>query len=179
MTSVCRLSALRVASSYRTVSKEASAVIAGLLPKEVLADERKLLYRRGKSANTNAEQMKDEERQSSLLRWQQGWDKVDKGRWAYHLIPQVDKWISRRHGSVTYYLMQILSGHGCFQAYLYKYKYEDSPECPTCSGLEENAEHVFFACSRFNGYRSELEATLEQSIKLETLVEVVLSSNEA
>ena len=35
-----------------------------------------------------------------------------------------------------------------------KFKYKDSPECPTCSGLEENAEHVFFACSRFNGRTS-------------------------
>ena len=72
VTSVCHLSALRVSSAYRTVSKEASAVIAGLLPIEVLADVRKRLYRRGKSANTNVEQMKDDERQSSLLRWQQG-----------------------------------------------------------------------------------------------------------
>ena len=91
VTSVCRLSALRVASAYRTVFKEAIAVIAGLLSIEVLADERKRLYRRGKSANTNAEQMKDKEKQSSLLRWQQGWDKTDKGRWAYRLIPHLDK----------------------------------------------------------------------------------------
>ena len=46
-------------------------------------------------------------------------------------------------------------------------------------GLEENAEHVFFAYYRFNGYRCELEATLEQRIKPETLVKVMLSSNEA
>ena len=38
---------------------------------------------------------------------------------------------------------------------------------------------MFLACSRFNRYRCELEATLEQSIKPETLVEVMLSSNEA
>ena len=38
---------------------------------------------------------------------------------------------------------------------------------------------MFFACSRFNGYLCELEATLEQNIKPETLVEVMLSSNEA
>ena len=31
----------------------------------------------------------------------------------------------------------------------------------------------------FNGYRCEWEATLEQSIKPETLVEVMLASNEA
>ena len=97
----------------------------------------------------------------------------------YRLIPHLDKWISRRHGSVNYYLTQMLLEHGCCRTYLYKHKYEDSPECPTCSGLEENAEHVFFACSRFNGYRCELGATLEQSIKPETLVEVMLSSNEA
>ena len=73
----------------------------------------------------------------------------------------------------------MLSRYGCFRVYLYKNKYEDSPECPTCSGLEDNAEHVLFACSRFNGYRCELEATLEQSVKPETLVELKLSSNEA
>ena len=73
----------------------------------------------------------------------------------------------------------MLSGHGYFRAYFYKHKYEDSPECPASSRLEENAEHVFFTCFRFNGYRCELEATLEQSIKPETLVEVMLSSNEA
>ena len=67
VTSVCRLSALRVKSAYRKVSKEASTVIACLLPIEVLADERKRLYRRGKSANTNAVLMKDEERQSAAL----------------------------------------------------------------------------------------------------------------
>ena len=106
-------------------------------------------------------------------------DKADKGRWTYRLIPHLDKWINRRHGSVNYYLTQMLSGHGCFRAYLYKFKYEDSWECPTCSGLKENAEHVVFACSRFNAHRCELEATLEQSIKPETLVEVMLSSNEA
>ena len=135
VTSVCRLSVLRVARAYCTVSEEASAVIAGLLPIEVLADERKRLYQLGKSANTNAEHMKDEERQSSLLRWQQSWDKADRGRWTYRLILHLDKWINRRHGSVNYYLAQILSGPGCFRAYLYKHKYEDSPECPTCSGL--------------------------------------------
>ena len=90
VTSVYRLSALRVASAYRTVSKEASAVIADLLPIDLLADERRRLYRRGKNANINAEQMKDEERQASLLRWQEDWARADKGRWTYRLIPHLE-----------------------------------------------------------------------------------------
>ena len=45
--------------------------------------------------------------------------------------------------------------------------------------IRKEPEHVFFACFRFNAYRCELEAMLEQSINPETLVEVMLSSNEA
>ena len=118
-------------------------------------------------------------REVSKFRWQEEWDKADKGRWTYRLIPHLDKWINRRHGSVNYYLTQMLSGHGYFRAYLYKFKYEDSLDCPNCSGLEENAEHVIFAYSTFSAHRCELEATLEQRINPETLVEVMLSSNEA
>ena len=135
VTSVCRLSGKRRPHRHcrPATNRSTSGWAEALVPTR-------------ESANTNAEQMKDEERQSSLLRWQQGWDKDDKGRWTYRLIPHLDKWINRRHGSVNYYFTQMLSGHGCFRAYLYKHQYEDSPECPICSGLEENAEHVFFAC---------------------------------
>ena len=99
VTSVYRLSALRVASAYRTVSKEASAAIAGLIPIEVLADERKRMYQRGKKANINAEQMKDEERQASLLRWQEEWDKDGNRRWTYRPIRHLDKWILEAEGT--------------------------------------------------------------------------------
>ena len=68
------------------------------------------------------------------------------------------------------------SGHGCFRAYLYKFKYGDSLECPTCSGVEEDAEHVFFTCPRFDGQRGDLQATLGRKITLETLVEVMFLS---
>lgn len=88
----------------------------------------------------------------------------------------MDRWFNRNHGAVSYYLTQMLSGHGCFRAYLYKFKYEDSPECSTCSGVEEDAEHVFFMCPRFDTQRSDLEAATEQKITPETLVEMMLSS---
>ena len=127
----------------------------------------------------SGDEMKDEQRRATLMRWQEKWDKVDKGRWTYGLIPHLDKWINGRHGSVNYYLTQMLSGRGCFRAYLYKFKYKNSPECPTCSGLEENAEHVSIASPTVNAHHCELEATVEQNIKPETLVEVMLCSNEA
>lgn len=72
----------------------------------------------------------------------------------------------------------MLSGHGCFRTYLYKIKYEDSPKCQICSGLEEDAEHVFFACPRFNTYREALEAITGDNITPENIVPSMLSSEE-
>jgi len=60
--------------------------------------------------------------------------------------------------------------------YLYKFKYEESPECPTCSGVEEDAEHVFFVCPRFDGRRRVLVAAVGKEIMLETLIVLMLSS---
>ncbi|KMQ83867.1 reverse transcriptase [Lasius niger] len=150
---VYRLSALRITSAFRTVSEDAVCVIAGVLPIGVLAEERRSLYRRRGSTSMSAEELKTEERQSSLKRWQQSWDASIKGRWTYRLISKVDRWFNRNHSAVNYYLTQMLSGHGCFRAYLYKFKYEDSPECLTCSGVKEDAEHAFFACPRFDTQR--------------------------
>ncbi|GBP14366.1 hypothetical protein EVAR_98823_1 [Eumeta japonica] len=45
-----------------------------------------------------------------------------KGRWTHRLIPQIDFWLNRNHGEVNYYLTQMLSGHGCFRAYLHRFK---------------------------------------------------------
>lgn len=115
-----------------------------------------------------------------MKRWQKVWDESAKGRWTHRLIPQVDKWLNRRHGEVNYYLTQMLSGHGCYRSYLYKYKYEVSPECPTCAGINEDAsEHVFFTCPRYDTERDELETSLHQRITPERLTEVMISSERA
>ena len=70
----------------------------------------------------------------------------------------------------------MVTGHGCLREYLYKYKHEDSPECPTCHGLEEDARHVFFTCHRFHTQIRKLERTLVTAITLENLVRQMLAS---
>ncbi|XP_011312939.1 uncharacterized protein [Fopius arisanus] len=51
-----RLSAIRVASAYRTVSDDAIGVIAAILPVEILAEERRFLYRRRERLPCDASQ---------------------------------------------------------------------------------------------------------------------------
>lgn len=101
---VYRLSALRVASSYRTVSEDAVCVIAGMLPIGLLAEERRSLYRRKGSTTLSTAELRADERTNSLHRWQLLWGASTKGRWTHHLIPQVDIWFNRPHEEINYYL---------------------------------------------------------------------------
>lgn len=174
---VHRRSALRVAGAFRTVSREAAHLIAGVMPIEVLAQERRMLYQQRNEILRK--DIKTEERRRSVKRWQKLWDESVNGRWTHRLIPQVDVWINRSHGEVSYHLTQMLSGHGCFRAYLYKYKYEDSPYCPSCGDINEDAEHVFFVCPRFKEERTKLECMIGRTIAPETLMRAMLTSEEA
>ena len=124
-----------------------------MMPIEILAMERKHLCEQQSSILREQEKLKKIMRQDSLQRWQEKWNASGKGRWTHRLIPQVDHWVNRKHGEVNYYLTQILSNHGCFRAYLHRFKHDESPECPAGCKVSEDAEHVFFRCPRFAGER--------------------------
>jgi len=52
--------------------------------------------------------------------------------------------------------MQLLTGHGCFKYYLNRFKHERYPHCPLCESDNEDAEHVFFVCPRFENERRDV-----------------------
>ncbi|KAH8357853.1 hypothetical protein KR084_002828, partial [Drosophila pseudotakahashii] len=72
------------------------------------------------------------QRSSTIEAWQRRWTNADTGRWTHRLIPSLIPWLQRRHGQVDYYLTQMISGHGCFKAYLHRFKHETSPCCDHC-----------------------------------------------
>lgn len=170
-----RVGALRVA--FRTVSEDAINVIAGVLPIEVLAEERRTMYQR--KGAIDPRYVGIEVRATSFNRWQTMWNASTKGRWTYRLIPKVEIWVNRSHGELNYYLTQVISGHGCFRAYLYKFKCDDSPDCSACVAVEENAEHVLFQCPRFSASRAIVEDQLGTRITPDNLVGLMLKSANA
>ena len=175
---VNRLSVLRLSCACRTVSDKAVCVIAGMMSIEVLAVEKKQLYEQRISIPENQEKNKKNMRPDSLQRWQEKWDASDKGRWTHRLIPGVDGWVNRKHGEVNYYLTQMLSNYGCFRAYLHRFKHEESPQYAAGCRVPEDAEHVFFWCQRFINVRKELEDTLRSTSEPETLVKLMLTTEE-
>ena len=134
--------------------------MAAGMPIEILAVERKQLYEQRSCILGGRKELKKIMRQDSLQRWQEKLDISKKGRWTHRLTPQVDNWVNRKHGEVNYYLTQMLSNHGCFRAYLYRFRHDESPECPAGCRVPEDTEYVFFWCPRFAGERKELEERL-------------------
>lgn len=138
--------ALRVASAYRTVSSAAVLVIAGLIPIHILASERAEIERAildGQETQT----AKAEARARSIIKWQMEWDGSKTGRWTHGLIPKVDAWYNRKWGQTDFHITQFLSGHGCFNEYLLRFKKRNDARCMYCDNPVDDVEHTF-KCDR-------------------------------
>lgn len=178
MASVHRLGALRTISAFRTVSAQAAGVLAGRMPIHIAADETRRVHEAKRRDGRSTREILAEERARSYGVWQEEWDASDKGRWTYVLLPDVEKWSTRKCGELDYHLTQILTGHGCFRSYLYKRGYDTSPECPMCSGVMEDAKHVMFECPRFDNIRSELNILAGVTIDESNIIDEMLASSE-
>lgn len=165
---VQRTAALRVTSAYRTVSASAVQVIAGMIPIDLVAEERLKLFEAKRNQNeTTMEEIKDE----TFEKWQSRWNQETYGRWTAKLIPNIRIWVNRKHGDVNYYITQMISGHGYFRKYLYKRGKCSSPFC--LYEEEENlddAEHTLFSCRKWVEPRLTVERQIG-AITAENLVE--------
>lgn len=172
MEQVHRKGALRITSAYRTTSQDAALVIAGVIPIDLLAQERKLVYQSRSELGT--ERAKSEARDRSLEAWQTRWQESDKGRWTARLIPLIAPWLQRKHGEVNYFLTQMLTGHGLFSAYLHRMGIAASPMCRHCGADVDGPEHTFFACPRWSEERrvaEEIAGELTPENVTETMLE--------
>ena len=137
--SVQRILAMRIISAYRTISTCAAMVLSSTIPLDIQAEERNEIYHTLQGLplyERNLPQVKNEIRKTARKkaeeRWQQIWSNEEKGRWTYELIKYVDQWMNRRQGNTNYYLTQAFSGHGCFKAYLKRFKITQDSNCDYC-----------------------------------------------
>ncbi|XP_075217773.1 uncharacterized protein LOC142322582 [Lycorma delicatula] len=107
LTSLQQKAVVGVTAAYRTISGPAVEVIAGI--SSVTKRARQLVRRQeGIPRSMTKEQL--------LRKWQMQWVEMNKGRWTKHLTPQLSPWIRRKHGELTYWLTQLLLGHGGFSS---------------------------------------------------------------
>lgn len=167
--SIQRKLALRICCGYRTAPTEALLVIAGTPPMDLLAEERSVVYRNGQAA-------KQEAREELLRQWQQRWLRnTGTAIWTKTLIPDLIKWTGRRHGEVNYYVTQALTGHGCFQEYLHRFKRSDSPHCVYCGDVD-SPKHTLFECDKWVETRRRAVTEIGERITPVNMVNLMLSS---
>ncbi|XP_018359719.1 PREDICTED: uncharacterized protein LOC108758968 [Trachymyrmex cornetzi] len=90
------------------------------------------------------------ERRRSISRWQRRLDELPlNGSGAIvrgSIGEDVEAWIGRAHGALTYRVTQVLTGHGVFESYLYRIGRRDTPICPFCRATSDTAAHTLLFC---------------------------------
>lgn len=114
----------------------------------------------------------------TIAKWQEEWNEARNGRWTRRLIQDIGKWIRRRHGCISFHLTQMLTGHGCFGAYLFRFKRRQSPVCVDCGAEEDDAEHTVFRCDRWWRPRRELEDMLGGQMEPDNIIGQMLETRE-
>lgn len=117
-----RVIAIQTIRAYRTISTAPAMVIAGLVPAHLLVLERSERHRRKNQSEKNQKCVKKEIRDEVTHKCQFAWDCEPNGRWTRRLIKDLTLWMSRKHGTVDFHTTQMLSGHGCFGKYLWRFK---------------------------------------------------------
>ena len=168
MARVQRKLALRICSSYRTVSLEAIQVLAGVVPLELLVEERVEIHE-------GAEEDRDTIRSRTIRKWQHKWTTLQgKAEWTRRLIPSLDEWVNRRHGELNYWLTQFLTGHGSFRAYLHRFRRVEDAVCVYCSAPRDTAEHTIFECPKWENRRTMLQIQLGRRLGPDEIIQEML-----
>ncbi|KAL0809352.1 hypothetical protein ABMA28_011559 [Loxostege sticticalis] len=158
--------AVRVVRGYRTVSAEAALALAGSMPWDLDAlilaavhkwrGDQRSQGQRPAPREIDAERLRLEE--DAVARWRERLDDSTYGRRTTGAIaPVLTEWVRRQHGRLTFRLTQVLSGHGCFEAYLAKIGREPTAECHHCQRCDEDtAQHTLASCPAWVGERGVL-----------------------
>jgi len=150
---------LSVTGAYRTRSKDAMRVLAGVLPLDLEARQwgRKARRRR----NGLGKEQEAEIEEEGFAEWQARWEASKKGRLTYSYFPSVKERLKCRWLVVDHESSQFLTGHGGCMAYFHRFSRSETDECQSCGALD-TAEHVVFNCEALTGARKALRDLVER-----------------
>jgi len=93
--------------------------------------------------------------------WQEEWDNhTTTGQWTKKLIPKVHTGPQY----LTFWVTQMLTGHGCFEAYLFRHNRRNNPNCKFCPHNHDDAEHALFHCPLLNNKRPPINQLVPHKI---------------
>ncbi|CAB3230287.1 unnamed protein product [Arctia plantaginis] len=183
-----RILAVRAIRGYRTVSTEAACALAGTPPWDLEAEVLAEVYRR--VADFRAEsgfrpppedvrEWREAARRATMVRWSLRLETPRAGLAAVEALqPVIAEWAGRQHGTLSFRLTQVLSGHGCFGKYLYSVaRRESSPACHHCDCSEDSAQHTLAVCPAWATQRRALTAVIGADLSLPAVIRSMAGSD--
>ncbi|XP_067122059.1 uncharacterized protein [Centruroides vittatus] len=92
----------------------------------------------------------------TVASWQEEWERTPESHITRKFFPYVErrlkwKWLHPEHCS-----SQLITEHGKFNAYLYRFRHSDTDFCPIC-GVRNKVKHCLLSCPILKDIRRELK----------------------
>lgn len=182
-----RVMAIGVIRGYRTVSREAACMLAGSPPWDLEAECLLASYKRRSELRSRGEYPPPAEeelawrrylREAIVEEWSERLEEPSAGRWTIEAVqPILSEWLDRAHGSLSFRLVQVLTGHGCFGKYLCQIaRREPTTACHHCGCDEDTASHTLVECEAWVVERSALVAVVGRDLSLPALIKSMLEN---
>lgn len=109
-----------------------------------------------------------------LVQWQALWDVTStKAAWTKRLIPDLKRWWQYGPREISYHMAQALTGHRCFQSFLFKRGRATSLACVHCSAEMDDVEHTIFNCTLWEECREGLAVAVGRRIVPEDFADLL------
>lgn len=178
---------IRVIAGYRTVSLEASSILARIPPLHLQAGERTRIYYRVRDLKSlsdwsmgDVHKIEEEESLITRRQWALQLQRpvIAGSRTRDAILPSLNEWLDRMHGGATFHLTQILTGHGCLGRTSIASEKRVLP-CARIVQMTDDAEHTLQKCEAWEVDREELRKMIGGDLRMATVVGAISRFKEA
>ncbi|KAI4472925.1 hypothetical protein M0804_015554 [Polistes exclamans] len=150
--------AIRVCCAYRTVSFHAVMMVAGIIPLDHLAPQLAEAYAALRDAEgpvlpSTKAALGAIARRRAIAAWKEeelgliGVTGETGTQVRAAIAGRLDEWVERPYSiGTTFHTTQLMTGHGCFPAYLYRIGKAAFPQCFHCGVNADDADHTLVDC---------------------------------
>ncbi|XP_072765786.1 uncharacterized protein [Anoplolepis gracilipes] len=118
-------------------------------------------------------------RQRNMVEWQEALADARKALRAVGAVrPLFLEWVGRRHGALSYRLVQVLTSHSCFGEYLHRIGREPTTMCHHCSAPSDTAEQTLAECPAWLESRRVLRGAIGREVFLSNIIETMLNGKQ-
>ncbi|KAI4473466.1 hypothetical protein M0802_016102 [Mischocyttarus mexicanus] len=173
--------AIRVCCAYRTVSFHSVMMVAAIIPLHHLAPRLAEVYvavrASGESVPLRARVVACmAAKRRAVADWKEEeicliGSGAPGERVRLAVAPVLDRWVGGVASlGVTFHSTQLMTGHGCFSAYLFGIRRLESSRCFHCDEPYDDADHTLTACSCWTEQRGVLQSAIGRDVSLSSIV---------